>query len=44
MTEEREHAILFAATLLYARKLVETIDSDKPSFAKQYFQWCGSGR
>jgi hypothetical protein len=37
MTEERKHAILFAATLLCARKLIETIDSDKPNFAKQYF-------
>lgn len=37
MTEERKHAILFAATLLCARKLIETIDSDKPNFAKQHF-------
>jgi hypothetical protein len=37
MTEEGKHAILFAATLLCARKLIETIDSDKPNFAKQYF-------
>jgi hypothetical protein len=37
MTEERKHAILFAATLLSARKLIETIDSDKPNFAKEYF-------
>ena len=37
MTEERKHAILFAATLLCARKLIETIDSDKPNFAKEYF-------
>ncbi len=37
MTEERKHAILFAATLLCARKLIETIDSDKPNMAKQYF-------
>ena len=35
MTEERKHAILFAATLLCARKLIETIESDKPNFAKQ---------
>jgi hypothetical protein len=33
----RKHAILFAATLLCARKLIETIDSDKPNFAKQYY-------
>ena len=37
MTEERKHAILFAATLLCARKLTETIDSDRPNMAKQYF-------
>jgi hypothetical protein len=37
MTEERKHAILFAATILSARKLIECIDSDKPKFAKEYF-------
>ena len=37
MTEEHKHAILFAATLLCARKLIETIDTDRPNFAKQYF-------
>jgi hypothetical protein len=37
MTEERKYAILFASTLLCARKLIETMDSDKPNFAKQYF-------
>lgn len=37
MTEERKHAILFAATLLCARKLIETIESDMPNLAKQYF-------
>jgi hypothetical protein len=37
MTEERKHAILFAATLLCARKLIETMESDKPNFAKQYW-------
>jgi len=36
MTEERKHAILFAATLL-ARKRIETMESGKPNFAKQYF-------
>jgi hypothetical protein len=35
MTEERKFAILFAATLLCARKLAE-LDSDKPSPAKIY--------
>jgi len=37
MTEERRHAILFAATLLCARKLIETIESDKPNMAEQFF-------
>ncbi len=37
MTEERKHAILFATTLLCARKMIETIDSDKPNFAEEYF-------
>ena len=37
MEEQREHAILFAATLLCARKLIETIESEKPNLAKQYF-------
>jgi hypothetical protein len=33
MNEERKYAILFAATLLCARKLIE-LDSDRPSSAK----------
>jgi len=37
MTEERKHAILFAATLLCARKMIETIESDKPNFTEEYF-------
>ena len=37
MEEQRKHAILFAATLLCARKLIETIESEKPNLAKQYF-------
>ena len=36
MDEQRKHAILFAATLLSARKLIE-LDPDKPSMAKQFF-------
>jgi type VI protein secretion system component Hcp len=35
--EQRKHAILFEATLLCVQKLIETIDSDKPNLAKQYF-------
>jgi hypothetical protein len=37
MSEERKHAILFATTLLCARKLIETIESDKPNMAEQFF-------
>ena len=37
MTEERKFAILFAATLLSARKLIDCIESDKPNFAKEYW-------
>ena len=36
MTEERKFAILFAATLLAARKLVD-IDPNKPNMAKQFY-------
>jgi hypothetical protein len=35
MTEERKYAILFAATLLCARKLTQ-LESDKPCPAKTY--------
>jgi hypothetical protein len=41
MTEERKFAILFAATLLSARKLIVCIESGKPNFAKGVF--CGQG-
>jgi hypothetical protein len=37
MTEERKHAILFAATILSARRLIDCIESDKPNFARDYF-------
>jgi hypothetical protein len=36
MTEERKFAILFAATLLAARKLID-LDPDKPNMAKQFY-------
>lgn len=36
MDEQRKHAILFAATLLAARKLLD-LDPDKPTMAKQFF-------
>jgi hypothetical protein len=35
VTEEKKFAILFAATILAARKLID-MDSDKPSMAKGY--------
>jgi hypothetical protein len=35
MTENRKYAILFAATLLSARKLIE-MKPDKPNMAKGY--------
>jgi hypothetical protein len=34
--EQRKHAILSSATLLCARKLIKSIESDKPNLAKQY--------
>jgi hypothetical protein len=43
MTEERKHALLFAATLLCARKMIEIMDSDKPNFAKQYWKAVDEG-
>ena len=36
MSEVRKFAILFAATILAARKLID-MDSDKPNMAKSYF-------
>jgi len=37
LTEERKYAILFAATLLSARRLIENMQSDKPHLNEQYF-------
>jgi hypothetical protein len=37
MTEERKYAILFAATLLSARRPIENIASSKPKLNEQYF-------
>ena len=37
MTEERKHAILFAATLLSVRQLIENIESEKAKMNEQYF-------
>jgi hypothetical protein len=36
MTEERKFAILFAATILAARRLID-LDPDKPNMAKGFF-------
>ena len=36
MTEEGQFAILFAATILAARKLID-MDPNKPNMAKGYF-------
>ena len=36
MTEERKFAILFAATILAARKLID-MDPNKPNMAKEFF-------
>jgi hypothetical protein len=36
MTEERKFAILFAATILAARKLID-MDPNKPNMAKGFF-------
>jgi hypothetical protein len=37
MTEEREQAILFAVTILSARRIQESITSNKPDMAKQFY-------
>jgi len=37
MTEERKHVILLTATLLSARRLLDSMQSDKPDMAKTYF-------
>ena len=37
MTEERKHAILFAATVLSARKIIDALDSSKPNPGKDFF-------
>jgi hypothetical protein len=36
MTEERKFAIMFAATILAARRLID-LDPDKPNMAKGFF-------
>jgi hypothetical protein len=41
MTEERKFAILFAATILSARKLID-MDPDKPKHGKGIFRGPGN--
>lgn len=36
MEEQRKYAILFAATLLCARTLIDSMESGKPDFAKEF--------
>lgn len=37
MTEERKHAILFAATLLAARKLMPILEDETPNMARDFW-------
>jgi hypothetical protein len=37
MTPEHRHAILFAATLLSVRKIIDALDSSKPDPGKDFF-------
>jgi hypothetical protein len=37
MDEQRKHAILMAATILSARRIQESMMSDKPDMAKQFY-------
>ena len=40
MSEERKHAILFAATLLCARRLIDMQNEGKPNFTKTHWINC----
>ena len=37
MDEQRKHAILFAATILSARKLMDMMEENRPNFAREYW-------
>jgi hypothetical protein len=37
MDDQRKYAILFAATILSDRKLMETMEENKPNMAKQFW-------
>jgi hypothetical protein len=41
MDEQRKYAILFAATLLSARKLIEVMEEEGPNMGKEF--WTESG-
>lgn len=41
MTEERKHAILFAATILLARKLMPTLEKETSDGQIKHYQWRG---
>jgi len=38
MEEQRKHAILFGATLLCARKLIETVESDELNLRESWLR------
>ena len=37
MTEERKHAILLAATILCARKMIPMLEEDTPNMARDFW-------
>jgi hypothetical protein len=39
MTEERKHAILIAATILLARKLMPTLEVETADASIEHYQW-----
>ena len=39
MTEERKHAILFAATILLARKLQPMLETETENPIVEHYQW-----
>ncbi len=39
MTEERKHAVLLAATILLARKLQPTLETEAPDHLIEHYQW-----
>ena len=39
MSEERKHAILFAATILLARKMMPMLETETPDALIEHYQW-----